>query len=113
MDAATASEVLSEPTQRLVSEVKRMVVVPCRLGLHLRVAALVVTMARRYQSDIIFRAGRCRVDAKSILDMLRLGAVRGKRLALVAHGPDAERAAQVLGELFESEEALCKEKVAN
>jgi phosphotransferase system HPr (HPr) family protein len=92
-------------------EAKRTVAVPCRLGLHLRVAALVVMMARQFQSEISFAAGRRRVDAKSIFGLLRLGAVRGKRLSLIAHGPDAPRAVQVLAELFESKEILCKENV--
>lgn len=90
------------------AEAKRTVMVPCRLGLHLRVAALVVTTARQFQSEIAFVAGSRRVDTKSIFGVLRLGAVRGKRLTLVAHGPDAERAVQVLAELFESKGVLCQ-----
>ncbi|PIQ83432.1 MAG: phosphocarrier protein HPr [Candidatus Omnitrophica bacterium CG11_big_fil_rev_8_21_14_0_20_63_9] len=84
--------------------------VPCRLGLHLRVAALVVTLARKFQSDIRFCSNRLCVDAKSILGMLQLAAVRGERLSLVAHGPDAERAIQVLAELFETKAVLCKDE---
>lgn len=93
------------------TEAKSIVTVPCRLGLHLRVAALVVTMARKFQSDIRFCSGRLCVDAKSILGMLELAAVRGKRLSLVAHGPDAERAIHVLADLFETKELLCKDEV--
>lgn len=89
-------------------QAKRTVRVPCRLGLHLRVAALVVTMAQKFQSDIRFCSNRLCVNAKSILGMLELAAVRGKRLSLVAHGPDAERAIQVLAELFDTKELLCK-----
>jgi len=83
--------------------------VPCRLGLHLRVAARVVTMARKFQSDIQFCSRRLCVSAKSILGMLELAAVRGKRFSLVARGLDAERAVQVLAELFESKDMLCNE----
>ncbi len=85
----------------------RTVVIPCRLGLHLRVAAAVVIMARRFQSDIYFATAQGRVDAKSILGMLGLGAVRGTSLALTARGRDADRAIQVLGDLFESPTVLC------
>lgn len=92
------------------TEAKGTVMVPCRLGLHLRVAALVVTLARKFQSDIRFCSNRLCVDAKSILGMLQLAAVRGKRLSLVAYGPDAERAIQVLAELFETKDVLCKDE---
>lgn len=90
---------------------KRIVLVPCRLGLHLRVASLVVTMARQFRSEISFTSGRRRVDGKSLFGMLRLAAVRGRRLSLVAQGSDAERAVQVLAELFEAKEVLCKENM--
>ncbi len=90
----------------------RTVVIPCRLGLHLRVVTAVVTMARRFQSDIYFATAQGRVDAKSILDMLGLGAVRGKSLALTARGQDADRAIQVLGDLFESPKVLCRDAAA-
>jgi len=95
------------------TEATRTVLVPCKLGLHLRVAALVVTMARKFQSDIRFCSSHVCVSAKSILGMLELGAVRGKRLSLVAHGPDAQRAVQVLSELFESKEVFCKENLTS
>jgi phosphocarrier protein FPr/phosphocarrier protein len=100
---------IAEQKSGASTEAKRTVTVPCRLGLHLRIAALVVTMARKFQSDIRFCSSRLCVDAKSILGMLELAAVRGKRLSLVAHGPDAQRAVQVLAELFESKEVSCKE----
>jgi phosphotransferase system HPr (HPr) family protein len=104
--------VIAEQKPAASLEAKSTVTVPCRLGLHLRVAALVVTMARKFQSDIQFCSNRLCVSAKSILGMLELSAVRGKRLSLVACGPDAQRAVQVLAELFESKEVLCKESLA-
>ena len=87
----------------------RTVVIPCRLGLHLRVATAVVTMAKRFQSDIYFATARVRVEAKSILGMLGLGAVRGTSLVLTARGQDADQAIRVLGDLFETPDVLCKE----
>jgi len=101
--------VIAEQKPTASIEAKSTVTVPCRLGLHLRVAALVVTMARKFQSDIQFCSNHLCVSAKSILGMLELSAVRGKRLSLMARGPDAQRAVQVLAELFESKGVLCKE----
>lgn len=113
MSPSTIVASASERTQPVPVEAQRVVVVPCRLGLHLRVVAFVVTMARQFESEIQFCSRRLCVDATSILGMLRLGAVRGKPLALVARGPDAARAVQVLAELFESKDVLCKEDVTS
>ncbi|MBI4354808.1 MAG: HPr family phosphocarrier protein [Candidatus Omnitrophica bacterium] len=93
------------------TQAKRSITVPCHLGMHLRVAALVVTMARKFQSDITLCSNRLCVSAKSILGMLELAAVRGKRLSLVARGADADRAVQTIADLFESKDILCKEEL--
>jgi len=77
--------------------------------MHLRVAVQVVVTAMRFQSQIQFRLGRRRADAKSILQMLALAVVRGQRLALVAQGADAQPAAQALADLFASSDTLCKD----
>ncbi len=103
------SRVMERRRPEFAQGFSRTVVIPCRLGLHLRVAAAVVIMARRFQSDIYFATARGRVEAKSILGMLGLGAVRGTSLALTARGRDADRAIRVLGNLFESPTVLCKD----
>ncbi|MBI2104085.1 MAG: HPr family phosphocarrier protein [Candidatus Omnitrophica bacterium] len=96
-------------TTQLQQTVSRSVTVPCRQGVHLRVASVIVTMAKQFHSAIHFVSGAERVDAKSILGVLRLGAVRDTPLVLTANGPDADRAVQVLGELFESRAVLCRD----
>lgn len=102
-------EQADERQERAQAVARRRVVVPCRLGLHLRVSARVVTMARQFESEIRLCSSRLCVNAKSILGMLELTGVRGQPLTLTASGLDAERAARVLAELFESKEVLCKE----
>lgn len=97
--------------QDTTTRVIRTVVVPCELGLHLRVASRVVSAARRFQSEISFVLRGYRIDAKSVFGILKLGAVRGKLLTLVAQGPDAEDAITVLTGLFGSHDALCQEAV--
>lgn len=89
--------------------VTRSVTVPCRQGVHLRVAAVIVTMARQFRAAVQFVSGTQRVDAKSILGVLGLGALHGAPLVLTASGQDADRAVQVLGDLFESRRALCRD----
>ena len=93
-------------------EVTRTFVVPCRNGIHLRVAGVIVYIARQFRSDISLTSGHWRRNAKSILGLLSLGAIRGRALVLMARGVDADRAIHVLSDLFESPEILCKEETA-
>lgn len=69
---------------------------------HLRIAAQFVQLASRFESKIILGKGRRRVDGKSILGVLMLGAVRGTRLRIIATGRDAEHAIAALAKLFHS-----------
>ena len=75
-------------------------------GLHARPAELVARLATQYESTITLTHGSLRVDAKSILDVLTLGAERGVELAIEADGADAEQAVQELCKLLESDFAL-------
>lgn len=67
---------------------------------HLRVAAHVVQLSSRFEAKLMLVKGRHRVDGKSILGVLMLGAVRGTRLRLVAIGRDAEAAISAIARLF-------------
>jgi len=68
--------------------------------LHLRIAAQFVQVASRFESRIILAKGRHRVDGKSILGVLMLGAVRGTELRIVATGRDAQQSVAALSNLF-------------
>jgi phosphotransferase system HPr (HPr) family protein len=72
-------------------------------GLHARPADLLAKQANRFEAQIEIIRGCDRVDAKSILAILTLGATQGTELLLEATGPDAEDALRALSELFESE----------
>lgn len=95
--------------QETASTIIRRITVPCQQGLHLRAAAVIVTIANQFRSAVSFNTGSQHVDAKSILGILHLGAIRGAPLVLTASGQDADQAIQVLGELFESPRALCRD----
>lgn len=57
--------------------------------------------ARRWQSRIELIGESRRVDGKSILDVLTLAAEQGTRLVIEATGPDADKALEALGRLFD------------
>ena len=70
-----------------------------RVGLHARPARLLVQTAAQYQSQIQLRRADKSANAKSIVGVLRLGAVMGDNLVLHAEGEDAEKALDALTNL--------------
>ncbi len=83
--------------------VKKTVAISNPQGLHARPAELFARLALQFESDVeVIREGN-RVDAKSILHVLTLGASQGTELTLQAHGVDAEDAIEALVRLVESD----------
>ena len=70
-------------------------------GLHLRPADSFVNSAKQFGSEIFLIKDDVRVDGKSILSILTLGAEQGTELSLEATGPDADDALAELARLFE------------
>jgi phosphocarrier protein HPr len=77
----------------------RTVVLTNTAGLHLRAANLFVQMAVNYESKVEVVKDDQRVDGKSIMNLLMLGAVQGSELRIEATGNDAEAALGALAEL--------------
>ncbi len=75
-------------------------------GLHARPAELVARLAMQYTSKIELVRDSRRVDAKSILSVLTLGAQKGIELVIEADGPDAEDAVESIAQLLESDFAI-------
>lgn len=69
----------------------------------MRPAMLFVDLANTFESDITVSNGDMTIDAKSIMQMTMLAATHGTRLKIRAEGPDAQKAAQSLRELLESQ----------
>jgi phosphotransferase system HPr (HPr) family protein len=73
------------------------------LGLHARAAARLVHTANRFQSNLRLERldGSVTADAKSILNVLMLGATGGTELRAIAEGHDEAEALAALSFLFE------------
>lgn len=75
-------------------------------GLHARPASNFINEAKKYQSKItvqnLTRAGTKAVNAKSIMMVLSLTAVKGTRVAITAEGADEEQAVNALVGLVEA-----------
>ncbi len=72
-----------------------------KLGIHARVAAMIVQEASRFASDAYLDKNGMRANCKSILGLLALGASRGTVLELIVEGKDEDRAFEALKRLFE------------
>lgn len=71
-------------------EYEATVVIMNELGMHARPAALVAQTAQLYAAEISLIAEDRQVDAKSILDILSLAAVKGTTLTVRGKGNDAK-----------------------
>jgi phosphoenolpyruvate-protein phosphotransferase/dihydroxyacetone kinase phosphotransfer subunit len=84
---------------------ERLVAVLNRLGLHARPAALLVKTASRFEARIALHniaLGLGPADARSINQVMALGARQGHQVRLSAQGADADQAVAAVAALFES-----------
>jgi len=72
------------------------------LGLHIRPAEQFVRLAMKFPCEIEVVRDTLRVDGKSIMHMLTLGAEPGAELRLEARGEDAEAAVAALARFIEN-----------
>jgi phosphocarrier protein len=73
-----------------------------RAGIHARPAALLVQATKDYKSAIYFEKGQDRINAKSIMGVITLGASYGTEIKIIAEGEDEQAAVQTLVRIFES-----------
>ncbi|HOX32553.1 MAG TPA: HPr family phosphocarrier protein [Spirochaetales bacterium] len=79
-----------------------MVSIQNRAGIHARPAALIVQTASKFASKIWLEKGSDRINAKSIMGIITLGASYGTPIRIIADGADEEAAAAAVQALFDS-----------
>ena len=84
------------------SMTEKIVHVKNRSGMHARPAALLVKTANSFEAQIYLEKDDERINAKSIMGILILGATYDTPMKIVADGPDEEEAVQVIAHLFET-----------
>ena len=72
------------------------------IGLHARPAALFVKKAAEFESKIKVVKDDKEADAKSIISIMALGAVKGAEIVINADGEDSDSAVDALVELLDS-----------
>lgn len=85
--------------------VKKTVIVQNKQGLHARPAALFVQIANKYESRITITREEEKVNGKSIMGILMLGAEQGAQITIEAEGKDAEQALSELEKIVTNEES--------
>ena len=81
---------------------ERIVKVINRAGIHARPSALLVQTTKNFISNIYLEKGTDRINAKSIMGIITLGAAYGTEINIIAEGEDEETAVETLVKLFES-----------
>ena len=71
-------------------------------GLHARPASLFVQTAKQFTSEMIVMHGEKKANAKSILNVLTLGANQGALITISAEGDDAQAALAAFKRWIES-----------
>jgi phosphocarrier protein HPr len=82
--------------------VERTVTIKNRAGMHARPAALLVKTAASFASKIFIEKDSERVNAKSIMGVITLGATYDTPLRVLAEGPDELQALDAIEKLFEN-----------
>jgi phosphocarrier protein len=82
--------------------VEKIVIVSNRAGVHARPSALLVQTTKNFKSDIFFEKGADRINAKSIMGIITLGAAYNTQLKIIADGEDEEDAVEAIVKLFET-----------
>ena len=81
---------------------EKEITIPNRAGIHARPAALLVQTTKNFSCNVYLEKGNDRVNAKSIMGIITLGAAYGTRLKIIADGEGEEAAVNALFRLFES-----------
>jgi len=73
-----------------------------RAGVHARPAAIIVQTTKNFLCNIYLERGHDRINAKSIMGVITLGAAFGTQIRIIAEGEDEQAAVETLVRLFAS-----------
>jgi phosphotransferase system HPr (HPr) family protein len=87
-----------------MSIASKKLIVKNKQGLHARPAAMFVQVANKFEADITVSRDEDKVNGKSIMGILMLGAEQGSEIILEAEGKDAEAALTELERIINRED---------
>ncbi len=80
--------------------IEKTVTVKNRAGIHARPAALIVKTANQYAASLYIEKEDMRINGKSIMGIITLGASYKTELKLITEGKDEQKAADAIEQLF-------------
>ncbi len=92
---------MRKPRKREGRVLRRKVIVQNEVGLHARPAKNLVSELNKYVSEVYIEKDGYRVNAKSIIGVLTLAAVKGTELMVTAEGEDAEEVLDTVERMFQ------------
>ena len=81
---------------------EKIITVINRAGIHARPSALLVQTTKNFKSNVYIEKSNDRINAKSIMGIITLGASYGTELKIIAEGEDEQSAVEIIAKLFES-----------
>ncbi len=81
---------------------ERKVTIKNTSGIHARPAALLVKKASEFESKVEIDFNGKKVNAKSIMGIMSLGASKGSEITVITEGLDEEKAVNEVAEIIES-----------
>lgn len=82
--------------------ISRTITIRNRAGIHARPAALIVQTANQFESKVFFEKDSNRINGKSIMGIITLGATYNSTLTLITDGNDEKEASEAIATLFEN-----------
>ncbi|NLZ68257.1 MAG: HPr family phosphocarrier protein [Spirochaetales bacterium] len=76
--------------------------VKTRAGIHARPASQIVKTAQQFKSDIFFVKDNMKINGKSIMGVITLGATYNSQLEVECSGPDEEAMITAIKSLFDN-----------
>ena len=82
---------------------ERILTVTNKLGIHARVATMMVQTMKKYTAQVTLVKDGLEVDARSVLGLLLLAATPGSEILVKAQGDDCQEAIQEISKLIQDE----------
>ncbi|MBI9103912.1 MAG: HPr family phosphocarrier protein [Spirochaetales bacterium] len=73
-----------------------------RAGIHARPASMLVQKASQFDAEIYIQKENDKINAKSIMGVLALGATYKTKLQIITEGEEEQQALEAIVELFEN-----------
>jgi len=82
--------------------IEKETVIKNRAGIHARPAAMIVQTASKFKSKLYLQKGDDRINAKSIMGIITLGAGFETKILIIADGEDEQEAVEAIDRLFQN-----------